>query len=204
MRRFRFDIGTLVILVLVLGVSFAALRESNDIWDSSIFTLTLGVMLISILLAVHRTEKRRAFWLGFALFGAAYLGLSLVPSIEPRLITTTALTYIDSMVPRSSRSRILRVRRRRNDGPLCRQPATGRSVPQQRQRCLPRGDSDRWIEPGEQTSDRQWQAFSEHLGGSVAEGIGWHDREFHADWAFALCPDLSILGRSAFTIPPFR
>jgi hypothetical protein len=30
MRRLRFHIATLVILVLVLGVGFAALRESND------------------------------------------------------------------------------------------------------------------------------------------------------------------------------
>jgi hypothetical protein len=33
MRRFRFQIGTLVILVLILGIAFAALRESNEIWD---------------------------------------------------------------------------------------------------------------------------------------------------------------------------
>ena len=101
MRRFRFHLGTLVILVLILGVGFAALRESNEIWDSSIFTITLGVLLISILLAIHRTGSRRAFWLGFALFGSAYLGLSLVPSIEPRLITTKALAFLDSKVPRS-------------------------------------------------------------------------------------------------------
>jgi hypothetical protein len=101
MRRFRFHLGTLVILVLLLGVSFAALRESNEIWDRSVLSLTLAVLLISILLAVHRTEKRRAFWLGFALFGSAYLGLSLVPSIEPRLITTKALAYLDSKMPRS-------------------------------------------------------------------------------------------------------
>ena len=54
MRRFRFHIGTLLILVLILGVGFAALRESDETWDSSIFSLTLGVLLISILLAVHR------------------------------------------------------------------------------------------------------------------------------------------------------
>jgi hypothetical protein len=101
MRRFRFHIGTLIILVLVLGVSLAALRESNEIWDSGVFTLVLTVLLVSVLLAVHRTEKRRAFWLGFALFGVAYLGLSLVPPIESRLITTKALAYIDSKVPRS-------------------------------------------------------------------------------------------------------
>ena len=74
MRRFRFHLGTLVILVLVLGISFAALRESNEIWDSSVFTSLIGVLLISILLAVHRTEKRRAFWLGFALFGCGIPG----------------------------------------------------------------------------------------------------------------------------------
>jgi hypothetical protein len=99
MRRFSFHIGTLVILVLVLGVGFAALRESNDTWDSSIFSITLGALLLSILLAIHRTEKRRAFWLGFALFGTAYLALTLVRSVEPRLITTKTLAYLESKVP---------------------------------------------------------------------------------------------------------
>ena len=61
MRRFRFHLGTLVILVLVLGVGFAALRESNEIWKSITFSIALGVLLTSILLAVHRTQKRRAF-----------------------------------------------------------------------------------------------------------------------------------------------
>ena len=101
MRRFRFRLGTLVILIIVLGVGFAALRESNDLWDSGLLTLTLTVLLISILLAVHRTERRRAFWLGFALFGAAYLVMALVPSLESKLITTKLLAYIDSKVPRS-------------------------------------------------------------------------------------------------------
>jgi hypothetical protein len=101
MRRFRFHIGTLVIFVLALGVGFAALRESNEIWDSSVFTLTIGVLLTSVLMAIHLAKKRRAFWLGFALFGAAYLVLSLVPPIESRLITTRALAYLDSKMPRS-------------------------------------------------------------------------------------------------------
>ena len=33
MRRLRFHLGTLVILVLLLGIGFAALRESNEIWE---------------------------------------------------------------------------------------------------------------------------------------------------------------------------
>jgi hypothetical protein len=99
MSNFRFHLGTLVIIILFFGVGLTALRESNDTWNSGIFTLTVGVLLTSILLAVHRTESRRAFWIGFALFGWFYLGLSLVPSIESRLITTKAFTYLDSKVP---------------------------------------------------------------------------------------------------------
>jgi hypothetical protein len=99
MKRLRFHIGTLVILVPLLGICFASLRESNQIWDSTIFTLILGVLLTSILLVIHCTESRRAFWLGFALFGSAYLGLSLIPSIGHRLITTKALHYLYSKVP---------------------------------------------------------------------------------------------------------
>ena len=101
MRRIRFNIASLLGVILVLGVGFAALRESSDLWESGLFTATLGVLLISILLAVHRTESRRAFWLGFALFGWIYVGLSLIPTIEPRLITTKALAYLHSKVPRS-------------------------------------------------------------------------------------------------------
>ena len=95
----RANIASLLGVILVLGVGFAALRESSELWESGVFTLTLAALLMSILLAVHRGESRRAFWIGFALCGWIYLGLSLVPSIEPRLITTKALAYLDSIVP---------------------------------------------------------------------------------------------------------
>jgi hypothetical protein len=100
MKRFSFHLGTLVIVVLLLGVGFAALHEYNETWDSSIFSITLGVLLISMLFAIHRTKSRRASCVGFALFGWIYLGLSLVPSIQSRLITTKVLGYLDSKVPR--------------------------------------------------------------------------------------------------------
>jgi hypothetical protein len=96
MRRFRFHISSLLSLVLLLGVGFAGLREANDFWDSGVFSLAIGVLLVSTLLAIHRTEKRRAFWVGFALFGWSYLSLISISSIEPRLLTTKALAYLDS------------------------------------------------------------------------------------------------------------
>jgi hypothetical protein len=91
MRRFRFTTASLLVVVLVLGVGIAALREASDFWDSGVFTVALGVMVVSVFLAIHRSDSRRALWLGFALFGGGYLALSLVPSIESRLMTTKAL-----------------------------------------------------------------------------------------------------------------
>jgi hypothetical protein len=105
MRKLRFNIASLLLVVSVVAVGVAALRESSDFWDSVLFTLTLGVLLIAMHLAIHRTDKRRAFWLGFGLFGSAYLGLSLIPSIESRLITTKGLSLIDSKVRRSNLAR---------------------------------------------------------------------------------------------------
>jgi hypothetical protein len=99
MRKFRFNIASLLTTVFMIGVGLAALRESSDLWESGIFTVTVGMLMISILLAIHRTESRRAFWIGFALFGWIYLGLSIVPSIESRLLTTKALAFLDSKMP---------------------------------------------------------------------------------------------------------
>ena len=99
MRHIRFNIASLLGVILVLGVGFAAVRESSDLWESGIFTLAIATLLISILMAVHRTESRRAFWIGFALFGWIRMVLSLVPSIESRLMTTKALAYLESKMP---------------------------------------------------------------------------------------------------------
>jgi hypothetical protein len=99
MRRFRFNISSLLAVVLFLAVAFAALREATDLWDSGVFTLAAGLLLASVLLAVHRTGRRRAIWSGFALFGGAYLAASLIPPVESRLLTTKALTYLDSKIP---------------------------------------------------------------------------------------------------------
>ena len=55
------------------------------------------MLLTSVLLAVHRTDLRRVYWLGFALFGWTYLVVSLVPTVEERLPTTKGLAFLDSM-----------------------------------------------------------------------------------------------------------
>jgi hypothetical protein len=102
MRHFRFSIASLLLVVLFVAVAFAALRKADDLWDSIVFSLTVGLLLASVLLAIHRTESRRAFWLGFALCGWAYLGASLIPPIEARLLTTRALGILSTIHPSSA------------------------------------------------------------------------------------------------------
>jgi hypothetical protein len=102
MRRFLFTIGGLLAVILFAAVSIAALREATDLWDRGGFTLTAGLLLGSVLLAAHRTGRRRAFWVGFALFGWAYLGVSLIPPVESRLLTTKGLAYLYAKVTRAA------------------------------------------------------------------------------------------------------
>ena len=92
MRRFQFTIAGLLGVVVFLGIGLAALRAASDAWDAAPFGVTLMALLISVLLAVHRTDVRRAYWVGFALFGWAYLLASQLPTIELRLPTTNALS----------------------------------------------------------------------------------------------------------------
>jgi hypothetical protein len=98
MRERRFKIAGLLVLVVAVEFGLGALRGSSDLWDSGLFTAVIGFLLVSVLLAVHRHGIRRAFWLGFALFGWVYLGLSVVPWTTSSLVTTKALDYLDSIV----------------------------------------------------------------------------------------------------------
>jgi hypothetical protein len=98
-RRFRFTIASLLGAVLFVALAFAALREATEFWDSAVFSVTLVLLLSSVLLAVHRAARRRAFWLGFSLFGGAYLVASLIPAVESRLLTSSGLVYLDSIIP---------------------------------------------------------------------------------------------------------
>ena len=109
MRGPRYNIASVLGAIAVVAVGFAALREANDQWDSGLFSLTLGVLLSAVLLAVHRTEARRAFWIGFVLFGWGYLSLSVIPSTESRLITTQALAWLEKANFLGNRANVLRI-----------------------------------------------------------------------------------------------
>ncbi len=102
MRGIRFSIRSLVFFILICGVAFAAIKESTDWWEKGTFSVAVLVLLLSTLLASVLAGGRRAFWLGFALFGWAYLLLSLIPPVETRLVTSKAFGNLFGKLPGQS------------------------------------------------------------------------------------------------------
>jgi hypothetical protein len=96
MGQFRFTVSGLIGVVLFVGVAAAALRLATDAWDSAALATTVLSLLIAVLLTVHGSELTRAYWLGFALFGASYLVASLIPPVEARLPSTRLFAFLGS------------------------------------------------------------------------------------------------------------
>jgi hypothetical protein len=97
----RLTVVGLMLVVLIVGVDLAALRSPTELGASVAFTMTLGILVAAILGIVYRRGPRRAYWLGFALFGGIYLLVSDGPwfsaEVQPVLLTTR---LIEDLYPR--------------------------------------------------------------------------------------------------------
>jgi hypothetical protein len=92
MRTIRFPIAGLMLAVLVVALGLAALRNASEVWAGVMFLFTCAVLCLAIVGAICRDGPRRAWWLGFALFGWGYLLLSLWSKVN--LPTMTLLDVI--------------------------------------------------------------------------------------------------------------
>jgi hypothetical protein len=79
MTRPRLTIAQLMIVILLVGFGFAALRNANQFWASATYTLAIISILVALLCAFARKGKARMTWAGLAVFGWAYLLIDLLP-----------------------------------------------------------------------------------------------------------------------------
>jgi hypothetical protein len=105
----RYSIAALMIVILVVGVAFAALRDASDLWAGILLSLTLLLLASAALAIPYRKQGKRAFWFGFAIFGWGYLVLSQAPwfseQVQPRLPMTALLGTIHAKLnPDGSRT----------------------------------------------------------------------------------------------------
>ena len=73
MNRLRLTIANLMIVVLFVGLGFAALRNANEFWASATFTLAILAVSTAVVVAGARKGRARMTWFGFAVFGGASL-----------------------------------------------------------------------------------------------------------------------------------
>ncbi|HEV3164638.1 MAG TPA: hypothetical protein VGZ22_11470 [Isosphaeraceae bacterium] len=78
----------MMIVIALVAIGIAALRDPTELGDSLLFTLTALVLLWASVLAVMGRRPKRAYLMGFAVFGLGYLLLASATEIQPRLPTT--------------------------------------------------------------------------------------------------------------------
>lgn len=84
----KYSIRNLIQLVFFCGIGFAALRMATPFWDAFMVVVLVLSFSLATALAMIRTGRQRAFWIGFALFGGFYLAATMIEDIEMRLPTT--------------------------------------------------------------------------------------------------------------------
>jgi hypothetical protein len=103
MGPLRFSLASLIGLIALLALGLAALQSSSGFWVSLVISSVLFVLITSLACAATATGSSRARWCGFAIFGWSYLALALGPwaqeHVAPHLVTTHALTALQTVVP---------------------------------------------------------------------------------------------------------
>jgi hypothetical protein len=98
MRATRFSIGSLLAVIGIFGVALAALRNPSYLWANAAFTTALLAVTAAVVNTVYGRGGKRAYWLGFALFGGTYLSICSIPAlcdlVCPRLVTEAILSVI--------------------------------------------------------------------------------------------------------------
>jgi hypothetical protein len=95
----------LIVGVLACGFGLAALRNASPTWAGTMLLLTLGLLAVAVLGVIYRRDERRAWWLGFALFGWGFAALALAPWSKPEALPSTGL--LDRLYLRVSPTRVV-------------------------------------------------------------------------------------------------
>jgi hypothetical protein len=95
MRGLRLSIAGLMSIVLATALGFAALRNGSAASAGGLFLATQATLALASVGALCRRGEKRAWWIGFALFGWIYLVCSFAPHDRwPKMPTQLVLDEI--------------------------------------------------------------------------------------------------------------
>ena len=89
MRGFHFSLRWLFGVVSFVAVGCGVLFYANPFLSKLTFTAMLAILIAAIPAAIYHAGERRAFWIGVATFGFAYVWLTCGPST---LVTSSSAT----------------------------------------------------------------------------------------------------------------
>jgi hypothetical protein len=76
LRRRRTHLRSFLLLVAVIAVELASLRNGSEIWGGVTFLATASLLLLALVGVICGRPASRVWWLGFALFGWGYFCLT--------------------------------------------------------------------------------------------------------------------------------
>jgi hypothetical protein len=93
MKAFRFTLRGLFGVVTLLALALAAVSKPTLFWTSAVGSLTFALLAIAIIAAALTRGPRRAFWVGFAVFGWMHLILATTPWFAARTSSLLLTRY---------------------------------------------------------------------------------------------------------------
>jgi hypothetical protein len=81
----RLSVRTLMVLIVGAAAGLAALRDASETWAGIMLALVLMILGTAIFGAIYNRGRRRAGWLGFAVFGWGYFMLAFGPGFSSEL-----------------------------------------------------------------------------------------------------------------------
>ena len=104
-ERRSFSMRTLFALIGVSAVTTLALANASIYWGALFFSAAILIVAFAFLGAVFRRGTQRAWWIGFACFGAGYLVMTYAPGFDlhvgHRLISTKVLGFLEPKIRRT-------------------------------------------------------------------------------------------------------
>jgi hypothetical protein len=77
--QMQFSLKTLAGTIAFIAIACCSLVYASSAWSSALFTAGTGLLIFAVLAAIYRPNAARAFWIGCAVSGWAYLLLTCGP-----------------------------------------------------------------------------------------------------------------------------
>jgi hypothetical protein len=94
----RFSIRSVMALIMIAGISLAAIRIGSAPWSGAMLSITFFTMVCSLLGVAWTRGLRRIYWSGFAALGWSYLLLMYAPwlswKVGPFLLAPQLFPYL--------------------------------------------------------------------------------------------------------------